>query len=145
MAECSLHGLKTLREKEKLLFTSNFSFSHSVFKRLELQTRVNQSLFGKWLSLLFKEHGSLILLSKEISRLLLSEFCKPYTRNKVAIYCLMSMIPFRTETRCSILTFTLPNATQWLFADRVDQDQTAQNVQSDLGSALSNTKVFSKK
>ena len=40
---------KTLREKEKLLVTSNFSFSHSVFKRLVLQTRKNQGLFGKGL------------------------------------------------------------------------------------------------
>ena len=37
-------------EKEKLLVTSNFSFSHSVFKRLVLQTRKNQGLFGKGLS-----------------------------------------------------------------------------------------------
>ena len=28
---CSINLLKTLREKEKLLVTSNFSFSHSVF------------------------------------------------------------------------------------------------------------------
>ena len=34
---------------EKLLVTSNFSFSHIVFKRLELQTRKNQGLFGKGL------------------------------------------------------------------------------------------------
>ena len=34
---------------EKLLVTSNFSFSHSVFKRLVLQTRKNQGLFGKGL------------------------------------------------------------------------------------------------
>ena len=34
-------------EKEKLLVTSNFSFSHSVFKRLVLQTHKNQGLFGK--------------------------------------------------------------------------------------------------
>ena len=34
---------------EKMLVTSNFSFSHSVFKRLELQTRKNQGLFGKGL------------------------------------------------------------------------------------------------
>ena len=47
MAECSLNGLKTLCEKEKLLVTSNFSFSHIVFKRLVLQTRENQGLFGK--------------------------------------------------------------------------------------------------
>ena len=30
---------------------SNFSFSHSVFKRLVLQTCKKQGLFGKWLSL----------------------------------------------------------------------------------------------
>ena len=41
---------KTLREKEKLLVTSNFSFSHSVFKRLVLQTCKNQGLFGKGLN-----------------------------------------------------------------------------------------------
>ena len=50
MAEFSLNGLKTLCEKEKLLVTSNFSFSHSVFKRLVLQTRENQGLFGKGLT-----------------------------------------------------------------------------------------------
>ena len=33
--------------KEKLLLTSNFSFSYSVFKRLVLKTRKNQGLFGK--------------------------------------------------------------------------------------------------
>ena len=49
MAEISQNGLKTLWEKEKLLVTSNFSFSHSVFKRLVLQTRKNQGLFGKGL------------------------------------------------------------------------------------------------
>ena len=41
--------VETLREKEKLLVTSNFSFSHSVFKRLLLQTRKNQGLFGEGL------------------------------------------------------------------------------------------------
>ena len=40
---------KTLWEKEKLLVTSNFAFSHSVFKRLALQTCKNQGLFGKGL------------------------------------------------------------------------------------------------
>ena len=40
-------GRKHCGEKEKLLESSNFSFSHSVFKRLELQTRKNQGLFGK--------------------------------------------------------------------------------------------------
>ena len=36
-------------EKEKLLVTSNFSFSHSVFKRFRLQTCKNQGLWGKGL------------------------------------------------------------------------------------------------
>ena len=36
-------------EEEKLLVTSNFSFFHSVFKRLVLQTCKNQGLFGKGL------------------------------------------------------------------------------------------------
>ena len=39
-------------EKEKLLITSNFSFFHSVFKRLVLQTqKKKQDLFGKGLTL----------------------------------------------------------------------------------------------
>ena len=48
-AEISPKGYKTLWEKEKLLVTRNFSFSHSVFKRIVLQTRKNQGLFGKGL------------------------------------------------------------------------------------------------
>ena len=52
MAESSPNGQKTLGGgggggKEKLLVTSNFSFPHIVFKRLVLQTRKNQGLFGK--------------------------------------------------------------------------------------------------
>ena len=39
--------VETLWKKEKLLITSNFSFSHSVFKRLVQQTHKNQGLFGK--------------------------------------------------------------------------------------------------
>ena len=41
--------VKTLWDKEKLLVTSNFSFSQSVFKTLVLQTRKNQGFFGKGL------------------------------------------------------------------------------------------------
>ena len=37
MAESSSDGWKTLWEKEKLLVTSNFSFSHSVFKACFLE------------------------------------------------------------------------------------------------------------
>ena len=37
MAESSPKGQKTLEEKEKLLVTSNFSFSCSVFKRFVIR------------------------------------------------------------------------------------------------------------
>ena len=46
-------GRKTLWEKEKLLVTSNFSISHSVFERLLLQTRKNPGLFGEGSNVLF--------------------------------------------------------------------------------------------
>ena len=49
MAQSSPKEKKTLWEKEKLLVMRNFSFPHSVFKRLVLQTRKNQGLFGKGL------------------------------------------------------------------------------------------------
>ena len=51
MVESYLNRQKTLWEKEKLLVTNNFFFSQGVFKRLELQTRKNQGLFGKGLNL----------------------------------------------------------------------------------------------
>ena len=52
MKESPPKGWKTLLEKEKLLFTSNVCFLHSVFfKRLVLQTRKNKGLFGKGLIL----------------------------------------------------------------------------------------------
>ena len=53
MADSSLNRWKTLWEKEKLLFMSNFSFFHSVFKRLVQETRKNQGLFGKGLQQCF--------------------------------------------------------------------------------------------
>ena len=40
---------KTVRKRE-MLVTSNFSFSHCVFKRLVLQTPINQGLFGNELT-----------------------------------------------------------------------------------------------
>ena len=49
IAESSPHRWKTLWEKEKLLIMSNFFFSHSVFKRLLLQTRKTQASFVKGL------------------------------------------------------------------------------------------------
>ena len=42
--------LRRAYKKEKLLFTNNFSFFHGLFKRLVLQTRKNQGLFGRGLN-----------------------------------------------------------------------------------------------
>ena len=52
MTENSPKGWKTLWDKKKLLVMSNFSFSHSVFKRLVVQTHKNKGLFGKGLKTL---------------------------------------------------------------------------------------------
>ena len=46
---------KTLYEKEKLLITSNFSFSHYVFKSCLLLMRQNEYLWSKGLITAFKE------------------------------------------------------------------------------------------
>ena len=43
--------LKTLWEKEKLLITSNFSFSHNAFKNCLLLMRKNEYLWSKGLTL----------------------------------------------------------------------------------------------
>ena len=64
MVISSLNGWKTLWEKEKLLVTSNFSFFHSVFKRLVLQTGKNQGLFGKWLSCI----NGFLAIKREVQR-----------------------------------------------------------------------------
>ena len=50
MAESSKKWVENTEKKEKLLVMSNFSFSHSVFQGLVLQTRENQGLFGKGLT-----------------------------------------------------------------------------------------------
>ena len=46
-------GLKTLREKEKLLVTSNFSFSHTVFYSYISLVCQNAVLCGNGLNCLF--------------------------------------------------------------------------------------------
>ena len=51
IAESYPNGYKTLWEKEKLLVTSNFSFSHSVFKRLVSLGHQNVLLCGNGLTL----------------------------------------------------------------------------------------------
>ena len=63
MAESYPNGLKTLWEKEKLLVTSNFSCSHSVFKRLVSQRRQKVSLCGNGLFTYFIFHLITYLLT----------------------------------------------------------------------------------
>ena len=46
-----LYTSRNAEGKEKLLVMRNFSFSHSVFKKLSLQPRKNQGLFGKGLNI----------------------------------------------------------------------------------------------
>ena len=43
--------MKMVESSPKWYVTINFSFSHSVFNRLVLQTRKNQGLFGKGLTM----------------------------------------------------------------------------------------------
>ena len=50
MAEILQTDRKQCGEKKKLLVTSNFSFSHIVFKRHVLETCKNQGLSGKGLT-----------------------------------------------------------------------------------------------
>ena len=50
-------GRKYCGKNEKLLVTSNFSFSNSAFKTLVLQTHKNQGLFGQWLRCSFSEES----------------------------------------------------------------------------------------
>ena len=53
------------KEKE-LLIASNSSFSHSVFKRLVLQTHKNKGLFGKGL-MMCMDHFKISLFGKELT------------------------------------------------------------------------------
>ena len=62
MAESYTNRLKTMWEKEKLLVTSNFSFSNSVFKRLVSQGRQKVSLCGNGLKS-FHSHISVVVCS----------------------------------------------------------------------------------
>ena len=74
MADNFLDGKKTLREKEKLLVVSNFSFSHSVFKRRVLQSRKKRGLFGKGL----KGRATLLAINFWLSLVSRSLTAQPY-------------------------------------------------------------------
>ena len=82
MADSSPIGCKTLGEKEKLLFMSNFSFSHNVFKRLELQTHKNQGLFGKGLTLSQTTDFRLIQTERVLQTTILNQMRMPESSPK---------------------------------------------------------------
>ena len=63
-------------EKEKLLVTSNFSFSYIVFKRHELQTRKNQGLFGKGLSIYKLTCSSIYTRFNTLKKKIVGKHCK---------------------------------------------------------------------
>ena len=57
---------RKLWEKEKLLITSNFSFSHSVFKGLVLQTRKIQGFIRKGLKIAIQGYKTLCNISSKL-------------------------------------------------------------------------------
>ena len=76
-------------EKEKLLISSNFFFSHSVFKRLVMQTHKNQGLFGKGLKHILANteisEDKLIIFSKNfLFRVLKTRDCFGYDKIRFA-------------------------------------------------------------
>ena len=75
MAESYPNGLETLWEKEKLIVTSNFSISLSVFKRLVSQGRQKASLCGNGLTNLRKKTFENIVGKGENQHFLLFTQC----------------------------------------------------------------------
>ena len=73
-------GLKTVWEKEKLLVTSNFSFSHCVFTRFVQQTRKSKGLFGKWLKFSVKYKSGKDEISAHLQQPFLRKFLVLITR-----------------------------------------------------------------
>ena len=91
MTESSSKGYKTLWEKEKMLVTSNFSFSHSVFKRLLLQTYKNQGQFGKGLK-----------LAKILSRKTFRQIPKEWTQIFFPMICSSGLLLDPTYTNLTL-------------------------------------------
>ena len=97
---------------------SNFSFSHSVFKRLAQQTRKNQGLFGKGLTTLKKEsfenilgkvenagnHAAFCPVPKSFSTCLKINF-KPLSH----LFCCLQVLSFWTSLQFCRLVNLFPN------------------------------------
>ena len=100
MAVCSQKRYKTQSEKEKLLISSNYSFSQGVFKRLVLQTRKNQGLFGKGLSVY---HKILCLSNPREVTIFNSTGCRPAS----LCHGLLSVMRASVRPSVRVLTFSL--------------------------------------
>ena len=74
MASSSLNELKTMWEKEKMLITSNFSSSRSVFKRLVRQTRKNQGLLGKELKYICQDRKAFTIDKSKVGLMMYVSF-----------------------------------------------------------------------
>ena len=72
-----------MSKKEKLLVTSNFSFSHSDCKRLVQQTRKNQGLFGKGL---MKEIMADYHLIQYLENRIIYHFDKQISKKELVVY-----------------------------------------------------------
>ena len=99
-------------KKEKLLVTSNFSFSHSVFKRLVSQGRQKASLCGNG------------LMSMEYTRLyhspdLKQVFLQRPTHTQSAFDTDFPFAYLKFNVNCFSVWYGLPFQTQFLFARQI--------------------------
>ena len=93
--------LKTLWEKEKLLVTSNFSFSHNVFKSCQLLMCQNEYLWSKGLNMvgkygLLSSAESLFVANQRVCRPIYSvarPLCqfKFYVLKVLFVYCFVNI------------------------------------------------------
>ena len=128
MAESFLRGQKTLWENEKLLVTSNFSLSHSVFKRHVLQTHKNQGLFGKGLRKTGLIENTLNALATLIASIgnLSSMFLEKLSQNSTLTFSIsfvdsFKLFPFFNLCLLYITSFVTPSLSFFFssFSDNV--------------------------
>ena len=97
MAEIYPTGKKTLTENEKLLFTSNFSFSQDVLKRLALQNRKDRDLFAKELRVVTLSNTIHSLNPLSDNKILDWSKLKAFTDDKIKLAKMMIFVFERSE------------------------------------------------
>ena len=153
-------------EKKKLLVTSNFFFSHNVFKTCLLLMRQNECLCSKGLIYVFKQDFSMSMILRQTwndSRLNYTKLDRLRSLELDSSVMEKIWVPdlfFSNEKQATVHEVTVPNKLMHIYpqgriqysvryfstsiiiyslihsirsshVDDVDQDQTAQNVQSD--------------